>query len=137
MNPPKLFLVEIRVRDWNHAIAWYRDVLGLSLVWLDEGNRFALLDAGPARLALKGSESPGGREAVDLLFQVDDLDAERRRLAEWGVVVPEPIENREERYREIRLADPEGTPIRLFAWWADDDGSVSRRGPAKRTGLSE
>ena len=78
---------------------------------------FALLRAGPVRIALKGADdATPPRGTVSLVFEVADLDAERHRLAALGEAVGTPIENAREGYREVRLTDPDGTPIRLFAW---------------------
>jgi catechol 2,3-dioxygenase-like lactoylglutathione lyase family enzyme len=108
----QLFMIQLNVANWPRALAWYRDVLGMRPTLVDESNRFALLEAGPVRIALKEGETTGER----LVFLVDDLDTERRRLIDCGVAVGESRENVAEGYREIRLADPEGMPIRLFAW---------------------
>jgi catechol 2,3-dioxygenase-like lactoylglutathione lyase family enzyme len=110
-----LFLVEVRVRDAPAAWAWFRDVLGLRLGLVDASNGFALLDAGGVNLAVKrGREAPG--EAFSLVFRVDDLLAERQRLAALGVPVGQIVENASEGYRELRLVGPEGLVVRLFAW---------------------
>ncbi len=112
----ELFLTELRVADWPGAVRWYVEVLGMRAVLEDAEHRFALLEAGGGRLALKGGEPAGeGRGAVRLTFRVDDVDAERARLVGLGVAVGEPSDNRRQRYREVRLADPEGTPITLFS----------------------
>lgn len=113
----KLFMIEIRVADWPRSLAWYRDVLGLSVLLEDAPRRFALLDASPGRVALKGGESlDPRRDSARLVFRVDDLDAERARLIPLGVAVGPVIEHPDERFREVRLLDPDGTPITLFAW---------------------
>jgi hypothetical protein len=65
-------------------------------------------------LALKRSEEQG--RGCRLVFQVEDPDAERVRLQALGVAVGEASDNAEEHYREVRLSDPGGTPITLFAW---------------------
>jgi hypothetical protein len=69
-------------------------------------------------LALKGNDhtSEINRESVRLVFQVEDAEAERARLVELGVAVGPLRLMPRESYREIRLADPEGTPITLFSW---------------------
>ena len=62
-----------------------------------------------------------------LVFQVADLDRERRRLIDNGVAVGEPIENHAEGYREIRFQDPEGYSLRFFAW--NDPGGPALSAP--------
>ena len=67
-----LYLVELTVADWPAAVAWYRDRLGLPVELIDEPNRYALLAAGPGRVALKaGTPTPG---TTTLVFRVADLD---------------------------------------------------------------
>jgi predicted enzyme related to lactoylglutathione lyase len=113
----ELFMTELHVSDWAATVAWYVDVLGLRLLRADEPHQFALLAAGNGRLALKGATDPGSRTAgVRLVFLVADVDAEHARLHESGVEASPPADHPREPYRETRLADPEGTPITLFAW---------------------
>ena len=50
------------VRDMDAAVAFYRDVLGLSLIRRD-GDEWAEFDAGPVRLALHGVEGRGTEAA--------------------------------------------------------------------------
>ena len=74
-------------RDMDAAVAFYRDVVGLTLSRRD-GDNWAEFEAGPVRFALHGSVEghpvqPGGATAV---FEVTDLDEARRALEERGVV---------------------------------------------------
>jgi catechol 2,3-dioxygenase-like lactoylglutathione lyase family enzyme len=73
------------VSDMDRAVAFYRDVLGLTLVRQD-GSNWALLDSGGRRFALHGAKErpmqPGGATAV---FSVDDLDHAKAQLTERGV----------------------------------------------------
>ena len=114
----KLYMVEIRVRDWPHTFHWYRDVLGLPVVFEDEPNQFVMLRAGGVRLALKaGNPADPVHEAVNLVFEVHDVDATRKALASRGVETEQPFDSPlNEGYREMRLRDPEGAQIRLFSW---------------------
>ena len=114
-----LFMTVIRVANWKTTVDWYIHALGLSPVLLDTQHQFALLSAGSGRVGIQGvpeSRSVEVTARVRLVFQVRDLDEERRRLIEQGVAVGEPVENSEEGYREVRLQDPEGQSLRLFAW---------------------
>ena len=109
------FMAEVRVADVEASARWYSGVLGLRVTLADPAGGFVLLEAGPGRVALKQGAEIEGRGAVRLVFRVADVDAERVRLAALGVEVGEPTESAEG-YREIRLADPDETPIHLFAW---------------------
>jgi predicted enzyme related to lactoylglutathione lyase len=111
-----LFMVEVRVRDGPAAWGWFRDVLGLSVRFVDARNKFALLEAGGVGLAVKEGGDGPPREGFSLVFRVDDLDAERRRLASLDVAVGERIENPSEGYHEFGVEGPEGLPVRLFSW---------------------
>ena len=121
-----LFMVQVEVADLPGALAWYAGVLGLGVLMEDRPNGFALLGAGAgagaAKVALKQSSGSGvGRGAITLTFEVRDVGAERSRLIGLGMEVADPVEIAAEGYRVIRLADPDGTPIHLFAWIRGDD----------------
>jgi predicted enzyme related to lactoylglutathione lyase len=116
-EPPtlELFMVEIRLADWVASSHWYVEVLGLKPILEDAERRFLLLEAGLVRVALKHGPAPSDRGAVRLIFRVEDVDSTRQQLIANGVNVSEPTQS-DEGYREVRLADPEGTPIHLFSW---------------------
>jgi catechol 2,3-dioxygenase-like lactoylglutathione lyase family enzyme len=107
-------MVELTVSDWPAAVDWYRDVLGLGLLLRVEADRFALFQAGPARLALKAGEAaPGG---ALLAFEVDDLSAWLKRLAGRGVAPEGPVKVSPEGYRQALLRGPDGQRLSLFEW---------------------
>ena len=114
-----LFMTVVRVADWSNAVRWYTDTLGLVPILLDAKHEFAFLAAGQSRLGLQGVKGPReamGPSRVRLVFQVSDVDRERRRLVALGLDVSMPLDNREEGYREVRLHDPDGNRLTLFAW---------------------
>jgi hypothetical protein len=114
-----LFMTVIRVARWKTTVRWYIDTLGLRPLLLDSSHEFALLSAGSGRVGLQGVQEAhlaSARGRIRLVFQVADLDRERRGLIERGIAVGEPIENPAEGYREIRFQDPEGYSLRFFAW---------------------
>lgn len=113
----ELSFTELRTAGWAAAVRWYVEVLGLRLVLEDIEHRFALLEAGASRLALRGGGdvvAPGHR--LRLVFRVDDVDAARERLLRRGVDVGPAVDNPREPYRSVTLHDLEGTPITLFSW---------------------
>jgi catechol 2,3-dioxygenase-like lactoylglutathione lyase family enzyme len=120
-EPPflNLFMTVVRVADWSRIVRWYVDTLRLVPVLMDPQHEFAFLAAGQGRLGLqgvKGAKEPTVPSKVRLVFEVRDVDFERRRLIELGVEVSVPFDNRAEGYREIRLHDPDGNSLTLFAW---------------------
>ena len=115
---PELFLTEIKVTDWPRAVRWYVEILGLRMVLSDPEPQYALLAAGSGRVALKGGGAENlGRNAIRLVFQVEDAEAARARLLDLGIAVGPMRGIPREGYREVRLADPEGMPITLFSWF--------------------
>jgi predicted enzyme related to lactoylglutathione lyase len=114
-----LFMTVVRVMDWSNIVPWYINTLGLVPILIDAEHEFALLAAGEGRLGFKGIKShqiAHERTKVRFVFQVADIDRERRRLTERGVVVSVPFDNSDEGYREVRLHDPEGNSLTMFAW---------------------
>jgi catechol 2,3-dioxygenase-like lactoylglutathione lyase family enzyme len=109
----ELSFVELAVGDWPAAVAWYRDVLGLPVLLLDEAGRFALLGGDAGKVALKaGTPQPG---SVRLAFRVDDLGAELTRLAACGVTPDGPPKASAEGYTRALLHDLDGYQLSLFA----------------------
>ena len=116
----------LTVPDFDHAVAFYRDALGLEQLadWSGEDGRVILLDAGRATLELfdeRQAESVDRIEAgrrisgpVRLAVSVEDVDAASRRLlpagaeAESAPVVP-PWGG-----RNARLRTPDGLQLTLF-----------------------
>ena len=109
-----LYLVELSVADVLASVVWYRDRFGLPVILLDEPNRYALMAAGPTRVALKqGPERPGG---TVLTFHVPDLDAELTRLAGKAILPLSPVKASPEGYRVARFTDPDGNQLAIFEW---------------------
>ena len=114
MIGPQLYLVELTVADWPASLAWYRDRLGLPVELLDEPNQYALLAAGPGRVALKAGSPMSG--ATKVVFRVSNLDAAVAHLSRHDVVPLGPIKVSPEGYRSARFADPDGYRVELFEW---------------------
>ncbi len=115
----ELFMTVVRVTEWSTIVPWYIDTLGMVPILIDAEHEFALLAAGDGRLGFKGIKSNctvHERTKVRFVFQVDDVDRERQRLVDLGVIVSAPFDNRDEGFREVRLHDPEGNSSTMFAW---------------------
>lgn len=104
------------VADIEASIAWYRDILGLPLLYRFEG--MAFFDAGGTRLYLQQAARP---EPVSILyFGVDDIEATHERLVACGVTfmrTPHLVHRHDNGLEEWMafLADPEGRPLALMA----------------------
>ena len=126
--------VALTVDDYEQALRFYRDVLGLPVVeaWDHPSGGGAVLDAGRATLellstgqaALVDEVEVGARVAgaVRLALEVDDSAATAEALAAAGaerlggpVVTPWS-------HRNVRLRAPDGTQLTLFTVLAGDPG---------------
>jgi len=116
----QISLVTVQVRDFDGMVAWYRDVLGLEVEWL-EPSQFCVLNpqGGGPSLAL-ATDHPDRIADVPAkgwtpTFTVEDFDATVRHLRTTGVVFDADEEGADEGYRLVRVRDPEGNPIGLSA----------------------
>ena len=88
------------------------------MVLVDASGQFALLEAGPlgvGRVAIKRGGGDTGRGAVRLVFEVADLDTLMGHLDAHGVAFDGPSVSAEG-YREVKVVDPDETPVGLFEW---------------------
>jgi catechol 2,3-dioxygenase-like lactoylglutathione lyase family enzyme len=121
MQPTGVVMVTVQVRDFDAAVAWYQDVLGLSVV-VHQPDEFCML-------APAGSEEPALGLATDHpdrispragsgwapILAVDDLDVTVAELRRRGVTFDAEEEGADEGYRLVRILDPEGNPIGITA----------------------
>lgn len=115
-SPAELFAVELRTSRWAELVEWYRSVVGLRVLIRAVDDGYALLQAGPARLAIlerRETQPPSGRWSLG--FEVPDLDACRTLLAAAGAEIEEPPRGHEG-FAEIVTHDPDGNRLRLFSW---------------------
>jgi predicted enzyme related to lactoylglutathione lyase len=77
--------IHISVQDVDRAVAFYRDVLGVTFLFQVPGQPMAFLQSGDVRLYLGVPESPEFASKVLLYFTVEDIDKEYIRLVDLGV----------------------------------------------------
>jgi catechol 2,3-dioxygenase-like lactoylglutathione lyase family enzyme len=113
------------VADMERAVAFYRDVLGLTLTRRD-GDRWAAFDAGGRTFALHGvSRTPGdaGEPAPPVaggtaVFEVADLDAARAALLARGATFDQEGDvPGTARFGTLR--DPDGNVLQLIEYRRD------------------
>ena len=118
--------IALTVADFDEAVAFYRDALGLEQLadWSGEDGRVILLDAGRAELELfdeRQAESVDRIEAgrrvsgtVRLALEVNDLDRTVQRLVAAGATAEaEPVAP-PWGGRNARLRAPDGMQLTLF-----------------------
>jgi methylmalonyl-CoA/ethylmalonyl-CoA epimerase len=81
--------ISIIVQDLQRATAFYRDALGLPLLFTVPN--LAFFDCGGVRLMLSRAETPELDHPSSILyFRVPDINAAHRRLVEMGVKIEAP-----------------------------------------------
>jgi methylmalonyl-CoA/ethylmalonyl-CoA epimerase len=119
--------VVLTVKDFEEAVAFYRDALGLEQLadWSGDDGRVILLDAGQATLELFDEQQAesvdrieAGRRAsgqVRLALEVDDLDGTAQRLLAAGAEAEGPPVVPPWGGRNARLRAPDGMQLTLFS----------------------
>jgi lactoylglutathione lyase len=126
MGPVRELRVAVAADDYEGALRFYRDALGLPVVesWENEGGSGAILDAGRATLEVLSRSQveyvdeveAGGQSSGPVRFalEVDDSVEAAERLAAAGaerlggpVVTPW-------QHRNVRLRAPDGMQLTLF-----------------------
>jgi catechol 2,3-dioxygenase-like lactoylglutathione lyase family enzyme len=110
--------IHISVRDIDRAVAFYRDVLGIPLLFQVTGQPMAFFASGDVRLYLGVPEDPDFASRCTLYFRVDDIAAEHARLAGAGVrMLGEPHVVHRDGGTELWMSflrDPDGHNIGLM-----------------------
>jgi methylmalonyl-CoA/ethylmalonyl-CoA epimerase len=121
------FRVVLTVPDFDQAVAFYRDTLGLEQLadWSGEDGRVILLDGGRATLEL--FDEPQARSVdrieagqrvsgpVRLAFEVTDPDTVARQLVEAGAEAVAPSVIPPWGGRNARIRTPDGMQLTLFS----------------------
>ncbi|MHA7263145.1 VOC family protein [Arthrobacter sp. TMN-37] len=135
-GPVRQLRVVVQAEDYDAALAFYRDVLGMpeeEAYQGADGARVAILDAGratlelsnPAQVRLIDSVEAGGQPSarIRLAFEVDDAAGTTHRLVAAGAeLIAEP---RETPWRSLnsRLNAPAGVQLTLFQELDSKDGN--------------
>lgn len=110
--------IHISVTDLDLAIAFYRDVLGIPMLFRVPGRPMAFFQSGEVRLYVGIPETPAYKSKVMVYFTTSDIDAEYTRLAKAGVAVAEKphVVHRDDKI-ELWMAffsDPDGQNLALM-----------------------
>jgi lactoylglutathione lyase len=117
----QLGYVILFVADLERSVGFYRDVIGLPfklegdgyVEFATQGARLGLYDRNRlhelTRQGPDAPESPGG----EVVFLVEDVDAEAKRLQAAGATVLEGPVDRVWGHRTLHLEDPDGFVVEL------------------------
>jgi catechol 2,3-dioxygenase-like lactoylglutathione lyase family enzyme len=111
--------IHVSVEDMDRAVEFYRDVLGVPMLFRVPGQPMAFFDCDGVRLYLGIPESEAYRARGMLYFQVDDVDEAYTALKVRGVEfvdAPHVVHRTED--AELRMAfftDPDGNNLALMA----------------------
>lgn len=100
-------------KDTAAAVAFYRDVLGLTFRF-QAGEDWAEFDAGGDTVALHGGQHEPPQGGATVVFEVDDLDAAMAMLRGRGVSFDERIADVPGFGRFASFSDPDGNVLQLF-----------------------
>ena len=114
MTETRLAYVNVTVSDFERAVAFFRDVIGLPFNFADAEFGYASFATGGAAFAVV--QAPEG-EAVGrhtgVGFAVDDLDAAHAALVDKGVEFPRPPTREPWGGYMAVFADPDGNTYYL------------------------
>ena len=111
--------IHIGVQDIDRAVAFYRDILGMTFLFDVPGQAMAFFDCGGIRLYLGPAESDSFRSSPLIYYRVGDIQAARDALVERGVeMAGEPHVIHRTESHELWLAafrDSEGNWVHLMS----------------------
>jgi lactoylglutathione lyase len=117
----QLGYVILFVRDLERSVAFYRDVIGLPfklqgdgyVEFATQGARFGLYDRNRLGELTGQGTGPPGHPGGEVVFLVEDVDAEAERLREAGVTILRGPLDRAWGHRTLHLEDPDGFVVEL------------------------
>lgn len=128
--------MELFVEDMDRAIAFYRDVLGFTLLRREEGYASirrgdVTLGIGPiaklpdvggyfTRHKLRANRGMG----VEIVLEVADVTAAYERVRAFGYPILEPLQDQPWGLVDFRLADPDGYYLRITSLSARDGSAA-------------
>lgn len=101
--------IHVSVKDLDRAVGFYRDVLGLRLLFRFPG--MAFFDCGGVRLFLAPPEKPDLAGTSILYFRVQGIEAAEQVLTERGVRIVSPA----------RVVHQDGTQVLRMCFFQDSE----------------
>jgi catechol 2,3-dioxygenase-like lactoylglutathione lyase family enzyme len=108
MKVERISAVTLKVNDMSVSVKFYRDVLGLKLIYGGENGSFSSLRTNEEQHVILNLEQGGpARDWGRLIFYVDDVDACRQYLKDRGFN-PEIPRDAPWQERYFHMRDPDG-----------------------------
>ena len=106
----------IGVADLDRSIGWYRDVLGLELLYRLDDQAWCELKTAVERvnIGLSQVEHAGGKGGATLTFGVTDIEAAKAELDARGVRQDGPIRDIKGLVRLLTFYDPDDNALMLY-----------------------
>lgn len=112
---------EIFTADLDSVVAFYTQVLSFTLVRDERAAQvgYVALDRDGVRIGAAYRDDPVDRSArrpptgIELVLEVDDLDAEHDRVVAGGWPIEEPRQDRPWGLTDFRILDPAGHYLRI------------------------
>jgi catechol 2,3-dioxygenase-like lactoylglutathione lyase family enzyme len=138
--------VRLLVSRFDECFRFYRDVMGLTPTWGEEGDGYADFAAGPTNLALfrraAMADTVGtaalpveaaAQDRVALILRVDDLGATVQQVeTRGGAFVVGPTDHTDWGIRTAHLRDPDGNLIELYVELPKTEWAPELRDEAER-----
>jgi len=114
----RLSVVRVFVRDWDRALRFYSETLGIPVAFRSDEMGWCQLDTGEANLALE-REAPGAEPSyagrfVGVSLAVNDVEKTYRQLVERGVEFEGPPVRMDWGGTLAHLRDPDGNVLTLL-----------------------
>lgn len=115
----RLFAVRVFVTDWERALRFYTETLGMATTFRGDEMGWAQLDTGAAQLALERADSQALDDGlvgrfVGVSLMVDDIDKTYQTLCARGVEFLGPPERMPWGGVLAQLRDPDGNVLTLL-----------------------
>lgn len=116
----ELRVVRVFVSDWDRALTFYTETLGMKAVFADADMGWAELDTGSAHLALERIDPADGESAellgrfVGVSLAVDEISFAYESLRSRGVHFEAPPESQPWGASLAHFRDPDGNVLTLI-----------------------